>query len=102
MTHPRRYQYRAFETNDPDALPIRPERGYVGAFTRATAPGAIPAGARCRKANSEPGDANPDGALGRVLGSIQPPPPLVLCYFVEWDASPRRAVAVLERKVKAA
>lgn len=101
MTRPYRYRYATYSA-DPDALPIRPERGYVGAFTRATEPGAIPAGARCRKVNSERGDANPDGALGVILGSFQAPPPLVLCYFVEWDASPRRAVAVLEHKVEAA
>jgi hypothetical protein len=85
--------------------------GYVGSFTRSTAPGAIPNGARIVKALEEPGDAHKIGDLGTVLGSIGVPesagkelrikfPGLKLYgYFVEWDDQPKVAVFVAGPKI---
>lgn len=75
------------------------EPGYIGAFTRETYPGAIPAGARVVKVQSEEGDANINGAAATVLGSIGHEN--VVLYFVEWDAKPGYAVAVAAFKLQA-
>ena len=64
------------------------------------AEGAYPAGSRVVKQNSEPGDGNPDGALGVVRGSMAGPMPgSVLFYFIEWDKFPDVAVGTLCYKV---
>lgn len=79
--------------------------GYSGRHTRGQAPGAIPNGARVVKRNSEPGDSQPDGALGRVLGSLKVPAEIAVrwgtayLYFVEWDALPGVAVGVISTKI---
>jgi hypothetical protein len=79
--------------------------GYSGRHTRGQAPGAIPNGARIAKRNSEQGDSQPDGALGRVLGSLKTPTEIkattgvVYFYFVEWDALPGAAVGVMSTKI---
>jgi hypothetical protein len=79
--------------------------GYAGVFTRDQAEGAIPNGTRIVKRNSAQSDSQPDGALGVVLGSIKSPAELhasrgvAYCYFVEWDALPRVAVGVVDRKI---
>lgn len=82
------------------------ERGWVGAFTRAQAVGAIPNGTRIRKVNSEHDDAHPDGTFGTVLGSIKSPDDLVHIadygYFVEWDPRPRCAIGVMSFKIERA
>lgn len=83
---------------------VRNYPGYRGAFTRARAPGALPSGTRIKKANSERGDANPDGALGTVLGSLSHPEVQngALLYFVEWDSAPGTAIATMGFKIVAA
>jgi hypothetical protein len=82
-------------------IDLRPERGWLGAFTRDRAPGALPNGTRVVKANSETGDATPDGQPGVILGSLRAPGRAELMYFVEWANKPRAAVATIEWKVKA-
>jgi hypothetical protein len=90
--------------NQPPDLGYHP--GWHGAFTRSQAAGAIPNGTRIVKQNSETNDANPDGTLGTVLGSINveklkiPNPKGVrFAYFVEWDTSPKAAVGTLDFKI---
>jgi hypothetical protein len=93
------------------------EVGWQGAFTRRQADGAIPNGARIVKAHAEEGDGHPVGSLGTVLGSLGFPPeaaeeaaaelaakgldprPVKYAYFVEWDATPRVAVGVMDYKI---
>lgn len=48
-------------------------------------PGALTAGTRVRKVNSEQSDTNPNGTLGIVMGSVQVPGDERLAYFVAWD-----------------
>jgi hypothetical protein len=90
------------------ARTIRNHEGYVGAFTREQAPGAIPNGATVVKQSSEPKDGNSDGAHGIVLGSIyidEPDPrwpDIRHVYWVEWENYPRWAATVIDRKVRAA
>jgi hypothetical protein len=82
--------------------------GYIGRHSRGQAPGAIANGARVVKRNSQRLDSQPDGGLGRVLGSIKTPAELAIrsgvayVYFVEWDALPRAAVAVISTKIREA
>lgn len=80
-------------------FPLREEPGWHGAFTRESAPGAMPPGTIVVKLNSEPKDANPDGALGVVLGSLDVPD-LGVLYFVEWVAHPQAAVACVDWKLR--
>jgi hypothetical protein len=75
------------------------EPGWLGAFTRDEHPDGLPNGARVRKIDSEPGDGQPDGALGTILGSLGHPD-LGIAYFIEWDAIPRMAVVVVAKKVQ--
>jgi hypothetical protein len=79
---------------------LRQERGWTGAFTRQNAPGAIPASTRIEKAWCDPGDPNPVGTKGTVLGSISHPE-LGIAYFVEWDTYPCCAVLAVAKKIKA-
>lgn len=84
-----------------DAMP-RNEPGWFGSFTRHQAPGALPNGAPIVKVVSEPGDANPVGTKGVVLGSLLAPTgreEVVYLYFVEWASFPRAAVAVAGWKI---
>jgi hypothetical protein len=57
-------------------------------YTTNQAPGAMPNNTLIEKCNSEPNDSHPDGALGRVLGSIGPfelpAIPDRYGYWVEW------------------
>lgn len=73
------------------------EHGYVGAFTRSNAAGAIEAGARVRKVWMEDGDSHALDATGIVLGSIKAS--IGIGYFVEWDDMPKTAVFVTEKKL---
>lgn len=84
--------------------PFRNEEGWIGAFTRDRAAGALANGTRIMKVNSEKGDKNPDGALGTVLGSISDPAVQdgAPFYFVEWDSLPRRAMGVIGAKLECA
>lgn len=77
------------------------EPGWIGAFTRNQVEGAIPNGARIIKVATEDGDASPIGTTGTVLGSLSHPDVQRgnLCYFVEWGAHPRMAVAVIGWKI---
>lgn len=94
-----------------EKLNVSNHPGYLGAFTRDQAEGAISNGTRVRKAWSEPGDTTEVGQLGVVLGSIRVPPrmrdaPLVkqageYFYFVEWDERPRVAIGMIAVKIEA-
>ena len=88
----------------PPPFPLRHEPGWVGAFTRETAQGAMPNGTRVVKCNAEKGDTHEDGTPGVVLGSMSSPKIRAgeVMYFVEWAASPRVAVGVVAAKVRAA
>jgi len=79
------------------------EPGWTGLFTRNQDNGAIPNGTRIKKVNSEPGDANRDGARGTVLGSLRAPDVMggLRFYFIEWDAKPRVAIGCMATKVEA-
>jgi hypothetical protein len=83
-------------------FPVQNHPGYMGAFTRDTATGALPSKTRVRKVNSEPGDGQVNGVMGTVLGSISHPDVLggATCYFIEWDTRPRMAVSVMGFKVE--
>lgn len=73
--------------------------GWRGIHTRDEAPGAIRNGTRVRKVKTEPSDAHPIGAMATVLGSMTAPR-VGMIYFVEWDALPRSAVAVVPWKIE--
>ncbi len=77
---------------------LREHPGYRGMFTRDEAEGAYRNGTRVIKTASEPGDGHPVGATATVLGSISHPP-LGIMYFVEWDRTPKFAIAVLATKI---
>lgn len=84
-------------------LGIRCQPGYVGTFTRREASGAIPNDSRVVKAQADD-DPVPKGAKGTVLGSYFDPHATHrqgghITYFVEWDATPGKAVAVLGPKI---
>ena len=89
-------QLRPHLTNEP---------GWTGAFTRARADGALGNGTRIIKRASEPKDGTPDGTPGTVLGSLDasqfPGRATPFVYFIEWDTTPRVAVAVASWKVEA-
>jgi hypothetical protein len=80
---------------------LQNHRGWKGAFTRAQAEGAWPAGTRVRKAGSEPGDTHLNGAEGVILGSLahRHIEDFVL-YFVEWDSHPKHAIAVANHRLE--
>jgi hypothetical protein len=80
---------------------LHEEPGWLGAFTRQSAPGALPAGSPVLKANSEPGDGHPNGTPGVVLGSLPAAPGKIL-YFVEWQPRPHVAVATADFKLQPA
>ena len=83
---------------------IENHQGYVGAFTRDQAKGAIPNETRIQKTNSEKGDPTPDGTPGTVLGSMRAPESMgkLLMYFVEWENRPRVAVGIMATKIERA
>lgn len=83
---------------------LREYPGFVGVFTRKQYELAEFAnGSRVRKSGSEPGDDHPNGSLGTVLGSIgTPSAPGIVMYFVAWDRSPNRAIAVMKQKLEKA
>lgn len=92
-------------------LGIANEDGWIGAFTRQQAEGAIPNGTTIVKVNSAEGDRRSDGALGVVLGSIDGSlidPDVVkhvgarVMYFVEWRGFPRHAVSIVETRIRPA
>ena len=79
---------------------LRPEPGWRGVFTREQVWGAWPNGTRVVKVQQELGDGTPLGARGTVLGSMRHPArPDLLAYFIEWEALPRLAVAVMDWKL---
>ncbi len=91
------------------ALPFREEPGWIGAFTRDHAPGAIANGTAIVKACHEPTDHHHEGAPGLVLGSIAAPPDMEpqwahvrFYYFVEWADGPRIACGVMDYKIRPA
>lgn len=80
------------------AMGLKNEPGWTGAFTRQQQALAIPNGTRIVKIFKEPGDIHGLGAQGTILGSILHPA-LGIGYYVEWDASPKCAVLVIENKI---
>ncbi len=93
---------RKIEVEVPENFDLfRTEPGYVGAFTREQADGAIPNGSKVRKVAVEHGDAHPVGALAIVLGSIREPyGEHRIMYFLEWDRLPRHAVGCIAWKIE--
>ncbi|HEY4355982.1 MAG TPA: hypothetical protein VGN16_09565 [Acidobacteriaceae bacterium] len=77
-----------------------PKEGWLGSFTTMQALGAWRNGTRIVKIESENGDANRVGMLGKVLGSIHEKEK-GLAYFVEWDSTPKVAVLVVAWKITA-
>lgn len=91
-----------------NALGLKEEEGWTGAFTRAQAKGAMPNGTRVRKLAGDPGDTHPICSPGVVLGSFATPPGMRLptdmrqidiFYFIEWDAHPKHAVGTPDWKI---
>ena len=80
-------------------MTIQAHHGYFGMFDNGQVEGAYPNGARVRKVRSEPGDSQPIGTLGTVLGSIDPLMTRGVAYFVEWDSMPHHAVLVVAWKL---
>lgn len=78
------------------------EKGWRGAFTRNVAMGAYANGSTVVKVNSEENDSHPNGARGKVLGSMSHPDIQdgAVLYFIEWEAAPRTAVATIWWKVQ--
>lgn len=54
----------------PEGLGVGYEPGWVGAFWRQQAPGALVNGSRVVKVKAEKGDLTPLGTQGTVLGSM--------------------------------
>lgn len=77
---------------------LRTEQGWVGVFTRAQDPDAIPNGETVVKVAGEEGDTHPIGARATVLGSLSHPT-IGIGYFVEWEDLPRHAVGVMAWKI---
>lgn len=89
-----------------DFLP-RSEPGWLGAFSRAQALGALRNGSRVVKTKGEPNDGTPDGTPGIILGSgeithQELPGGSGLMYWVEWANRPRVAVGVMAWKLRLA
>jgi hypothetical protein len=88
-----------------NAMGARQWPGYLGAFSRNQAPGAIPNGTRVAKVWCEAGDLEPIGTQGAVLGSLPVAAELPahgdvrFCYWVEWDSRPRCAVFLIDKKI---
>lgn len=95
---------RIMEFTDPETIAnflkagIGQHDGYVGVFTRVTAPGAIPSNTRIAKVWCEDGDTTPLGTRGTVLGSVRHPD-LGLMYFIEWDGRAGIAIAAVAKKI---
>lgn len=85
------------DTREMDRLGIREWPGYVGAFTRDQANGAIPNGTSIVKVFKEEKDAHQIGARGTVLGSFLDNGRAA--YFVEWDSDPGIAVLTIDKKI---
>jgi hypothetical protein len=88
------------EEYDIDAMTPRSEPGWTGVFNRyqLALPGTLAIGTRIAKVKVEPGDSQPLGALGTILGCYGHPD-MGVGYFVEWDALPRVAVFVIGWKI---
>ena len=69
-------------------------------YTDAHAEGAMENGQRIVKVWSEPGDLNPVGTQGVVVGSLHHPD-LGYAYFVKWDTRPDVPIAVVAKKIEA-
>lgn len=89
----------ALDDDTAAAMGIRYRPGYESPFTRNRAPGAMENGRKILKVNSKPDDLHPDGSTGIVLGSVWHRS-VGTCYFVEWDAHPGVAVAVVAANIK--
>ena len=89
----------SLETDIADPLGLTNHEGYLGCFTRAVYPGALPNGTCIFKANSETGDQTKDGTGGTVMGSIGHPE-VGIMYFIEWDNNPRMVVGCIAKKIE--
>ena len=75
--------------------------------TKNQAEGALPNGSRVEKVNTSPGDGHQDGAMGKIIGSVETPGvpgfPDRYVYFVAWDEDPGAGLPVgtREGRVKA-
>ena len=76
---------------------VTEEPGWYGAFTRNQVEGAIPNGTVIVKANSDPGDATPNGTKGTILGSLSADG--LMFYFVEWESRPKMAIGCMSFKI---
>ena len=99
-------------------LGVHPNTGEViqMQYTDAQAEGALPNGTHIKKCNAEPDDYQPNGATGRIIGSIATPKEMLgekldhpffekfgmpkFAYFVEWDALPGVYVGSTDLKVE--
>jgi hypothetical protein len=87
-------------------LGFRYEEGWLGAFTRNQADGAIPNGATVFKTHFNKGDTHKPGDKARVLGSLPVPKDMKALankakyfYFVEWEDSPRMACSIVGDRI---
>ena len=76
----------------------RPRPGWIGQFTTAQYPGAIPNGTRVVKVGWEPGDAHSLRAKATILGSMGHPE-VGIGYFVEFEEHPNQAVFIAGAKI---
>lgn len=75
--------------------------GWTGAFPASDAEGAWPKGSRVRKIVSETGDHHTVGSLATILGSLRETDgERRIMYWLEWDATPRHAVACIAWKLE--
>jgi hypothetical protein len=75
------------------------EAGHFPPYTTDQYPGALPNGTLITKTGTVAGDANPDGAVGTVLGSLGANGTLQ-GYFVEWRTYPGVSCFVVPERVK--
>lgn len=86
-----------------ERIGLKSEPGWLGVFTRESYAGAFPNGTRVQKTESKSGDENPNGTVGKVLGSICfPEYDPTIGYFVEWETSPKKAVFVIGSRIERA
>jgi hypothetical protein len=97
------YQSKGNSMSTWDFNTIKEHEGYVGIFPSVDAEGAMPRDTEIIKVLSEPGDGHKIGESGKVLGSLPLPTDMGLdskyMYWVEWNDAPKRAVAVVSKKI---
>lgn len=87
-------------------MAIKWEESFGILYTLNQAEGALLNGTRVRKVNSEPGDRHQDGAVGKVIGSVEADPLSGFTdryvYFVAWDTGPGAGlpIGIREGRIK--